>query len=192
RIEPHPVRIDERRLRRENVDAVAHQLVPRDVDLVADHVIDPEQQIAHRDVLLDRVGGAVETALAVSRQPQRRLAQRLARDRSGVDADTADDGALLDDRHAFIELRRLDRGAMTGRTRTDDEQVVIVVRHEGSSVHRGSSTDGVRWLARGTTLIEPLFSRIAARTSSGQLQPAWRSAADSSWWVSLARRITSS
>ena len=77
---PQAMRIRERGLRGEDVDAVAHQLMAGDVDLVADHVIDAEQQVAHRDVLLDRVRGAVNPALAVAGKPQRRLAQRLARD----------------------------------------------------------------------------------------------------------------
>src|SRR5262249_24098704 len=47
-------------------------------------------------------------------------------------------------------------------------------------------------LTRGRTMIEPLFSRMAACTSSGHPHPALLRAALSSWWVSLARLIASS
>ena len=56
----------------------------------------------------------------------------------------------------------------------------------------GSVPGDVRIAERDTTLMEPLFSRIAAWTSSAQLQPAVLSAALSSWCVSFALLITSS
>ena len=115
-------------LGREDVDAVAHQLVPRDVDFRADDVIDAKQQIAHRDVLFDGVGCAVNAPLTIAREPERSLAKRLARNRAGVDADASDDRLLLDDGDAFIEFGRLNRGAVTGRSGTDDQQVVIEMR----------------------------------------------------------------
>ena len=103
--------------------------MPGHVDLVADDVVDTKEQVAHRDVLLHGVRGAIDPALPVSREAERRLAERLARDRAGVDAHAADDRALLDNRDPLVELRALDGGPMSGWTRADDEQIVVVLRH---------------------------------------------------------------
>jgi hypothetical protein len=86
-----------------------------------------------------------------------------------------------------LELGRVNRGAVSGRTRTNDQQVVvvIVVSHSGAvwgRVHAISSTARDRRL-RITTAIEPLFSSIAAWTSCGELHPA-RSVRGASAWRS--------
>jgi hypothetical protein len=48
-----------------------------DVDFVLDHPVGAEQQILHRDVLLDGVGSAIEFARAVAAKLERGLAQGL-------------------------------------------------------------------------------------------------------------------
>ena len=58
--EMHRVIIDDGGDAGKKLDAVALQLMLADLDLVADNVIRPQQQIAHGDVLLDGVGGAVD------------------------------------------------------------------------------------------------------------------------------------
>ena len=49
-----------------HVHAIALELVARHVQLVADHVVDAEQQVGHRDVLLDGVRSAVQAVLAIA------------------------------------------------------------------------------------------------------------------------------
>ena len=52
--------IDKCRLGVDQLDAVAQELMAGDVDLVADDVLGAEEQVAHRDVLLDCVRRAVD------------------------------------------------------------------------------------------------------------------------------------
>jgi hypothetical protein len=73
-LETNTVRVDERSARGENVDVVPHQLMAGHVDFVADDMIDAKQQVAHRDVLLDRVRRAVDPALTISGESKRGLA----------------------------------------------------------------------------------------------------------------------
>jgi hypothetical protein len=126
-LEPQPVRIDERCRGDENVDAIAHQLMPSHVDLVADHVIDAEKEVAHRDVLLDRVRRPVDAALTIAGETQRRFAEGLAGNRAGVDAHAADNRSLLDDGDPLAEFGALDGGAVSGGAGADDRQVVVVM-----------------------------------------------------------------
>src|SRR5262249_31123336 len=83
--QPNQVRLDEGRLGGEDLDLVAHQLVARYVNFVTDNVVGAEQQVLHGDVLLDRVGGAVQLVQAVAAQVQHRFTQRLAGNGAAVD-----------------------------------------------------------------------------------------------------------
>jgi hypothetical protein len=117
-LDPQPMWIDKHRVARQDVHAVADQLMPGDVDLVADDVVHAEKQIAHGDALLDRVRGPIDSAFAVSGQAESGFAQRLARNGAGVDADAANDGPLFDDGDSFVELGGLNGGPMPRRSRT--------------------------------------------------------------------------
>jgi hypothetical protein len=129
-LEPQLLRPAEHRGRRDQLDPVAHQLVAGHVDLVLDDLVGAHQQVLHRDVLLDRVGRAVEFARAVARQLQHRFAQRLRRDCAEVDADPAEHGGALDDRDPLVELCALDRRPLAGRAGADHQEVVVVaLRH---------------------------------------------------------------
>jgi len=125
-IEANAMRIDERRTGVEDVDVISQQLMACDVDFVVNDLIHAEQEIPHRDVLLDGIGRAVNAAFPIAGQPERRLAQRLARNRAGVDTDATDYRFLLHDRDALFQLRGLNRRPMTGRSRANDEEVVVV------------------------------------------------------------------
>ena len=113
------------RLGRKQFDIVAHQLMAGHVDLVLDHPVGAKQQVLHRDVLLDSVGGAVEFPRAIAAKLERRLAQRLRRDRSQIDAAAAEHGLAFDNRDALVELGALDRGALSGRPGADHQKVVV-------------------------------------------------------------------
>ncbi len=119
------VRVDEAAVTLDEVDAVAHELRPDDVLLLADHMAGAREQIGGGDLLLDAVARAVQLALAHAGEVDDGLAQRLRRDGPGVHADTAEHAAAFDDRHRLAELCRRDRGLLATRTRTDDDEVVL-------------------------------------------------------------------
>ena len=77
KVEVHRVLIDDGGDAGEKLDAVALQLMPADLDLVANHVVGAQQQVVHRDVFFDHVRGAVDRALAEAGEMQHRLAQCL-------------------------------------------------------------------------------------------------------------------
>jgi hypothetical protein len=126
------VRVEERAVAGVEVHAVAHELVAHHVDLVAHDVVGAEAQVLDADVLLDRVRGSVEPALAVAAEGHRRLAQGLRRDRPGGDAHPADGLGALDHGDPRAELGGLDRRALAARARSDGDQVVV----EGGAVRR--------------------------------------------------------
>ena len=109
-----------RRSTRLRISWIAH-----DVALLADDVAGARQQVGGGDLLLDAVAGAVQLALAHAGEVDDRLAQRLRRNGAGVDADSAEHPAALDDRDRLAELRRRDGGLLAARTRTDDDEVVL-------------------------------------------------------------------
>src|SRR6185437_13468821 len=109
----------------DHLDAVAAQLVPDDLGLVLDHLAAARLQVRHRDPALDAVALAVKGALAVAREIEHGLTQRLARDRSLRDAVAAQRRPPLDDRDAPAQLRRLDRRALPAWPAADDDHVVV-------------------------------------------------------------------
>ena len=102
-----------------------------------DHVLDPECQVRHGDLFLDAIVHAVDALVMVAGKVQHRLAHRLAGNCPGVDADAAHHFAPLDHRDALAHLRALDRRALPGRTRTDDDQI-ITLHCDQSNACRGS------------------------------------------------------
>jgi len=127
--DPEGMRPHKRAFRGQHFDAVAHQLVARDVNFVADHMVGAEQQVIHRDVLLDGVRRAVHPALAVAGEVQHGLAQRLAGGGPAVDAHPADHGFALDEGHALVQFGSLDRRALSGRAGADHHHVVVIFWH---------------------------------------------------------------
>ena len=83
-------------------------------------------EIAAVDILLHAVGAPVEAALAPAGEVQHGLAQGLGRDGAGMHGNAADAPAPLDDEHRLAELRRLHGGALAGRARADDDQIICV------------------------------------------------------------------
>ena len=120
------VRVVEARGAAEDVDVVAQQLVADHLHLAPDDVRGAGQQVVDGDVGLDPVAGAVHVALREAGQVQHGLAQRLRRDRAGVDADAAHHVAPLDDRDPLAQLGGGDGGLLPARSRADHQQVVVV------------------------------------------------------------------
>ncbi len=93
------VRVEEFGGTDEGADAVALELMLQHLDLMLERHVQPHAEVGAVDLLLHPVGAAVEAALAPARQVERGLAQRLRRDRAGVDRNTADAAAILDYQH---------------------------------------------------------------------------------------------
>ena len=124
-IETNGVPTEKARFGSDQLDVIASQLVAHHVDLMLDHPVGADQEILHRDVLLDRVGGSVEFAGAISGKLEHNLAKGFGGDGAEIDAAAADDGSSLDHSDSFVELRTLDRGALTGWPGTDHQEIVI-------------------------------------------------------------------
>ena len=140
------VRIEERGGSRQDANAIAPHLIADDLDLPLDDVVAAHHEVRHRDGLFEAVPRAVEPALLVAAQIEDRLAEGLRGDRPRVDADPADDLALLADRDPFAELRRLHRRPLPRRPRSDDEHVEF--EHAGQCMRRrrGGSRGKTKYL----------------------------------------------
>ena len=110
----------------EKGDAIAPQLGPDHVALGAHHVMRAEQQILDPHLALGSERFAVQRALAPAGEVDHRLAQCLAGNGPGVDADAADVVLFLAHRHALTELGGLGRGALAAGTAADDDQIEVV------------------------------------------------------------------
>src|SRR4029077_15634188 len=122
------VRILETRAAPYDGDVVAIELLLDDVALAPPHLGDARQELlqggtARLHCVAGRLRGPCRLAEA-----QHRFAERLARDRTGVDAHATDDTTLLDDRGAEPELCSLDGGALPRRSASEAEEVEVV-RH---------------------------------------------------------------
>ena len=131
------VLVDESGVADVQLDAVAHQLRAHHVDLLADDVLGARQQVSRGDLLLDAVAGAVELPLAHAGEVDDRLAQRLRRNRSGVDADPTEHASAFDHRDRLAELRGSDGGLLPTWPRPDDDEVVLLHRTHGTKVYAG-------------------------------------------------------
>ena len=118
------VRIGEPRLPVNGRDAVARELRAHDLHLPGHDLLDAEGEIGDGDLAVDRVVLAVEALLAEAREVHDRFAERLGRDRSRVEADAADHFLAVDDGGLLPELRGGDRGLLSRRAGTDDDEVV--------------------------------------------------------------------
>src|SRR5262249_20161004 len=103
-------------------------------ELVLDHIAFAAHDLAH----LRQEPGSGRPGLrtlarrvaAVAATGENGLTERLARDRAGVDADAAEQPALLDDRGALAELRGLYRRPLAGGPAADAGQIEVVpLRH---------------------------------------------------------------
>ena len=114
---------DEVGLAPDQVDVIAVEVAADQLELVADDLLADEDQVGDRDVLLDPIALAEQPAIAGPGQVQDGLAEGLGWDRARVDRRAAQHGTLLDDDRLLAELRRLNRGLLTGRTRADHRAI---------------------------------------------------------------------
>ena len=118
--------IDNRSDAGEQFYAVALELMLADFDLVSNNMIGAQQQVVHGDIFFHLIRRAINRPLPKSRQMQDSFPQRLGWYGAGIDRYAADQRFLLDDGDPFSQLCRLDGGAMSGRSRANDDDIVIV------------------------------------------------------------------
>ena len=136
----------------EQRDVVADELVADHGAFPLDDVARALREVFDRDLVLEPVAGAVDRPLAEAREVEDCLADRLRRDRAGVDAAPPTHAPPLDERDPPAELRRLDRRLLPGRARADDDEVEVVSRRLGHRVSpsRRARRGGARPLRAGT------------------------------------------
>ncbi len=144
-------------------DAVAVE-VARDLrDLLPGDRVQASHELAQAGVAIDVQGHAVEVAALEAGDVQRRLAQRLRRQRAGVHAGAADLARLLDERDLLAEVGGLHRALLARGTRADHHQVepLCVVRHR-------SRFTGPSKRRKHAWLVRPWPSELAVR-EAGQV-----------------------
>ena len=119
------VRVGEARSADDERHAIAPQLVADDLPLALDDLPHPDRDVVDRDVVLQPVVLPVDRALVEAGEVEDRLADRLRRDRSGVDARAADLAVPLDERDAVAELRGLDRRLLPRGTGAEDDELEV-------------------------------------------------------------------
>src|SRR5262245_32031005 len=92
---------------------------------------------------LDRAAAGIGRARG-ARDPEHRLAERLAGDGAGGDAHAADDPTLLDDRRPVAELGGLHGGALAGRAAPETEEIEVVHRSGPRSPRRAKAVPSYR------------------------------------------------
>jgi hypothetical protein len=123
------VRVDERGLGVNQLDSVAQELMAHHVDFVANHRIDPHQEVLQRNLVLDLVRFAVDRMFAIAGQVEDGFAHGLARDGAHVNADASHQRLAFDQHHALSELGGLNCCVMAGGPRANHHQVKVKVRH---------------------------------------------------------------
>jgi len=128
---PHAnrVRVAERGLTRDHLDAVPVEVASDDAPLALDHHVLAIHEVPDGEVFLQRVIHAVEAAVAKAREVERGLAQRLGRDGAGVDARAAQVRPALDQRDPCAEVRRLRGALLAGGAGADHHEVVRASCH---------------------------------------------------------------
>src|SRR5204862_7750115 len=81
------------------------------------------QQIGPRDVMLDGVAVPINRTLVERREMQHGLANRLARNRPGMNANPTHGVATFDERHAFPKLRSAERALLPGGSGTNHDKI---------------------------------------------------------------------
>ena len=121
------VRVDERGLAADSVDVVAPELVLDDLRLARDDLVDARQELLGGGALAPDPSSAIRGAAACG-EKRHRLAEGLAGDRAGADADPAHAALLLDDRDTLAELGGLHGRALAGGPAADADEIVVVRR----------------------------------------------------------------
>ena len=107
------------------IDLVPPQVVFDPLPLVRDDVVFAVHEVGDGDAVdVDVDRAFAESALPESGERQSRLAQRLRRNRAGVDARAAEDRLALDESDTLPKVRRLRSALLAGRSGADDDEVV--------------------------------------------------------------------
>ncbi len=122
----HVVRIQKAGGSRHDFDAVAGQLRANHIDLRLDDVEGPEGKIGHGDRVFHAIIDAVDALILISGKMKDGFADGLAGDCASVDGGSADHFQLFNKRGSLSELRRLNRGPLASRSRTNHDEIVFL------------------------------------------------------------------
>jgi hypothetical protein len=125
-VDPHRVGVVEARLPGQQADAVAAELLAHHRGLGRDDARRAVHQLLERALLgLFHAGGIEHVQRALGDLLEHGFAQRLRRDRAGVDRDAAESLLALGDGDPLAELGGLDRSLLTTGAGTDDKEVEL-------------------------------------------------------------------
>src|SRR5262249_21235476 len=119
------VGIEKARRSGDHFDAVARKLGANYVDLRLDDVERAEGKISHGAGFLHAVVYAVHALVLIGGKVQHGFADGLAGDGAGVGGHSTDDFELLDERRTLAELCSLNSSALSCRTGTDHDEIVL-------------------------------------------------------------------
>ena len=125
------IRVDEARIPFQRAYIVSPQLRLDHIDLARHYAIRAKYQVLHVDTIFQHITLSVKRALTKATEIKHRFAQRLARDRAGVNAHPADRALAIDDGNFPSQLRGADRALLACGTAADDDQVIFVGIHTG-------------------------------------------------------------
>src|SRR5579875_914245 len=119
-------------------------------------MLDAKGEIGHGDPLLHAIVHAVDGAVVVAGEVEDGFPHGLGGDSPGVDADAAHRAHAFDHRHLLPLLGCVDSATLSGRARSDDDEVVVW--HARSSRVSKIAGERTRMPIYGT----PLLLRFAA------------------------------
>jgi hypothetical protein len=111
----------------DKINPISFQLIENDLRFVRLDLSAPIHQFPHRQILI--MSGTIGLPMIESSKVQNRFTQRFARNGAVVNADAANAGGAIDNRHSLAKLGALDRGLLPGWAGTDNCQVIL-------SIHR--------------------------------------------------------
>ena len=111
----------------DKINPIPFQLIENDLRFVRLDLSAPIHQFPHRQILI--MPGTIGLPMIESSKVQNRFTQRFARNGAVVNADAANAGGAIDNRHSFAKLGALYRGLLPGWAGTDNCQVIL-------SIHR--------------------------------------------------------
>jgi hypothetical protein len=147
------MRVEQTRLATDHLDVIPAQMILNHGGLPFHDPVDVIIELFHRWPDPD---ARITFEARTSDAPLDRLAERLGRDRSGLDAHSADEALTFDNRHALTEFGRLDRSPLTSRSTADADEIIGTRQCMG---HDRGLRDGL--------CIERLMDEGLAKTASG-------------------------
>ena len=109
----------------DKINPISFQLIDNDLRFIRLDLSATIHQFPHRQVLI--MAGTVDLPMIESGKVQNRFTERFAWNGAVVNADAANAAGAIDNCHSLTKFSPLDRGLLTGGTRTDNCQFVLSI-----------------------------------------------------------------